>query len=153
MKRYAWALAILGFVVLISLIVWNRRSNHAVLDQADLSHPRIYAYRDWQSVGIQVKPGDMVHIRAQGSWSYTPDEFNGPEGHNKYAAIDTYPINATRGGVLLGRIGEMGAPFIVGKGVTQYIQQAGTLYFRINDDILSDNKGYVNVEVVLTSPD
>lgn len=153
MKRSAWALAILACVVLVSLLVWNRQNNKAVQNHRDLTHPRIYAYREWQSVGIQVAEGDMIYIRAQGAWSYTPGEFNGPEGHMKYPAPDTYPINATRGGVLLMRIGETAQPMIAGKGMYLVAREAGFLYFRINDDILSDNEGFVNVEVVVTKPD
>jgi hypothetical protein len=52
----------------------------------------------------------------------------------------------------LARIGENGHPMIVGRGRTIYAEQAGTLYFRINDDILSDNEGYVTVEISVEQP-
>jgi hypothetical protein len=54
--------------------------------------------------------------------------------------------------VLLGRIGEEGQPFIIGRGRTIYADRSGQLYLRINDDILSDNEGFVNVEIDVTSP-
>ena len=91
-------------------------------------------------------------MRAQGTWLYTPGEYHGPEGHRIYRAPTFYPIGGTAGGVLLGRIGEDGQMFVVGRGGTFYAERAGLLYLRINDDILSDNEGYVTVEVSVTSP-
>lgn len=135
-------LGIAGFVLVSSGL--------GPLRQAELSQPRIYAYRDWQSVGVQVNEGDLIRLRAQGTWLYTPGEYHGPEGHRRYPAPSVYPIGGVAGGVLLGRIGEDGRPFIVGRGGTFYAERAGTLYLRINDDILSDNEGYVTVEVTVT---
>lgn len=118
--------------------------------QRDLSQPRIYAYRDWQSVGVQLSPGDIVRLRAEGTWLYTPGEYHGPEGHHEYPAPDTYPINGVPGGVLLARVGEDGYPFVVGRGGTFVADREGFLFLRINDDILSDNEGYVTVEFEVT---
>ncbi|HQE93485.1 MAG TPA: hypothetical protein PLH19_11440 [Anaerolineae bacterium] len=148
-----------GIIVLLTLILlgsaggWLVRRGVGPVSQTDLSQPRIYAYRDWQSVGVQVNQGDLIRIRAQGTWLYTPGEYHGPEGHHKYRAPDTYPINAIAGGVLLGRIGADGHLFIVGRGGTFYAERSGLLYLRINDDILTDNEGYVTVEISVTSPE
>jgi hypothetical protein len=51
------------------------------------------------------------------------------------------------GGALIGRVGESGAPFLVGKSNRMPVDRAGTLYLRINDDILSDNEGWVEVRI------
>ncbi|MBN1248178.1 MAG: hypothetical protein JXC32_11010 [Anaerolineae bacterium] len=151
MKRLRWILPLilLTLVVACGATVWLVRTGIGPRPQRDLTLPRIYAYRDWQSVGMQLEPGDMVHIRAQGRWLYTPGEYHGPEGHASYPAPDTYPIPGQNvaGGVLLARIGENGRPMLVGRGRTIVADQAGLLYFRINDDVLSDNEGYVAVEV------
>ncbi|MBN1874498.1 MAG: hypothetical protein JXA33_09735 [Anaerolineae bacterium] len=157
MKR-ALIIAILVFIVCIGvgiLVAVMMLMNNKIgpLQQDALSRPRIYAYKDWQSLGIQVNPGDIIHIRAQGTWLYTPGEYHGPEGHHRYRAPNTYPINAVPGGVLLGRIGEDGYPFIVSRGGRFVVDHAGFLYLRINDDILSDNEGYVTVEVDVISPE
>jgi hypothetical protein len=116
--------------------------------------PRIYAYRSWQSVGRQVDQGDVIHVRARGRWLYTPGEYHGPEGHAKYPAPDIYPIPGANvaGGVLLARIGEDGPPLLVGRGRRLFADRSGMLMFRINDDILSDNEGYVTVEVTVEKP-
>ncbi len=123
------------------------------VQQSALSSPRIYAYRDWQSLGLQLNPGEVVRLRAQGTWLYTPGEYHGPEGHHKYPSPDTYPINRAPGGVLIGRFGETGTPFLVGRGGTFMADVAGRLYLRINDDILSDNEGFVTIEVSITPPE
>ena len=141
---------VVGLIVLGIGSVLLVRLGLGPLRQDDLSQPRIYAYRDWQSVGVQLSPGDVVRLRAAGTWLYTPGEYHGPEGHHKYRAPDTYPINGVAGGVLLGRIGEDGPPFIVGRGKTFVADREGFLYLRINDDILSDNEGYVAVEIEVT---
>ncbi len=151
MKR-AWIIVSVAVIVLCVVGIALARRGLGPMQQSDLSQPRIYAYRDWQSVGVQVNQGNIIRIRAQGTWLYTPGEYHGPEGHHKYRAPNTYPINAIAGGVLLGRIGENGNLFIVGRGGTFYAERSGSLCLRINDDILSDNEGFVTVEVSVTSP-
>jgi hypothetical protein len=151
MKR-AWILVFLAVIVLIGVGIGVTRRGLGPLRHDDLTQPRIYAYRDWQSVGVQVNQGDLIRLRAQGTWLYTPGEYHGPEGHRRYPAPSYYPVGGVAGGVLLGRIGEGGRPFIVGRGGTFYAERTGMLYLRINDDILSDNEGYVTVEVSVTSP-
>lgn len=136
-------------------------SNFLPVSQTALHQPSIYAYKDWQSLGIMVNPGDEVEIDAQGSWFYTPREYHGPQGHPVYLAPDFYPVPYAAGGVLIGRIGETGQPFVVGEhlilGGSEYIRDEGTegglLYLRINDDILSDNDGAMTVKVTLTKAD
>lgn len=140
-------------LALLLMIIGARallRSGIGPLRQELLTQPRIYAYREWQSTGVMLHTGDRVYIRARGTWLYTPGEYHGPEGHAKYRAPNTYPIPAIPGGILLGRIGEESRPFPVGRGGAVVADQDGLLYLRINDDILSDNVGYVEVELTVT---
>jgi hypothetical protein len=58
-----------------------------------------------------------------------------------------------RGGVLIGRIGEEGDVLHVGRRARWRAVEEGFLYLRINDDILSDNEGYVTVEIEVKSAD
>jgi hypothetical protein len=149
MKRW-WIIALLALCALLVLGIVVVRAGLGPLQQDALFQPRIYAYRDWQSIGLQVNPGDQIRIGAQGTWLYTPGEYHGPEGHHKYPSPNTYPINAVAGGILIGRIGEDGPPFTVGRGRMIVADRSGVLYLRINDDILSDNEGFVTVEVSVT---
>jgi hypothetical protein len=135
-----------GLFALGSVTVLAAEGALMPVQQREMAQYRIFAYRDWQSVGIRLQPDDSVRIRAAGEWSYTPDEFHGPEGHARYPAPDFYPVPFTRGGVLIAKIGEDGEPFQIGARGTAYgTTTGGMLYLRINDDILSDNQGWVNV--------
>ena len=149
MKR-SLLLVLLAVVVAVALLVLAGRAVVRPIRHASLTQPRVYAYRDWQSVGVRVHAGDILHIRAKGTWMYTPDEYHGPEGHPRYTAPSFYPLPGVRGGALLARIGEAGDPIYVGRRMTQRVDRDGTLYLRIDDDVLSDNDGFVTVEVSLT---
>lgn len=146
----------LVLLALIAIVVLGRLALHAKLtplSQEELSRPRIYAYRDWQSVGIQVHTGDEVTIRAEGTWLYSPVAgYHGPEGHHQFGAPAFYPLPYVRGGALIGCIGEDGAPFYVGRGTWMRADRNGLLYLRIDDDILSDNDGYVTVTITVETP-
>jgi hypothetical protein len=120
--------------------------------QTALVRPRIFAYRDWQSTSVQVKPEQIIHINAKGRWLYTPDEYHGPEGHARYPSPSFYPIPNVPGGVLIGKIGMQGQPFVVGKSTVVWATEPGTLYLRINDDRLGDNDGWVDVEIEVETP-
>ena len=152
MKR-SLLLVLLTLVVGIALV--TLASKTAVNPQAhdEMDPPRIYAYKGWQSIGLRVHEGDVIHIRAEGSWMYTPDEYHGPEGHPRYPSPSFYPIPNIPGGALIGRIGEHGEPFYVGRRYSANIHQNGTLYLRINDDLLGDNGGYVTVRVTVVEPE
>ncbi|MEM7134893.1 MAG: hypothetical protein AAF702_52030 [Chloroflexota bacterium] len=146
-------------VVLILMFGWSvtapalqrLEANIAPVQQTDLTVVRIYAYRNWQSVGLRLKKDEIVRIVAEGSWLYTPGDYHGPEGHPRFLAPTFYPFHGP-GGALIGRIGDTGDPFYIGEERRVAATQPGILYFRINDDILSDNDGYVAVEVAVTEP-
>lgn len=152
--------SLLGIALLVIVFLcWNLaaaltsglQAAIAPMAQVDLAQDRIYAYRDWQSLGIRVERGDLIEVSAEGSWLYTPDEFHGPEGHDRYAAPSFYPVQGP-GGSLIGRIGEDGSKFYVGRDMRITANESGILYMRINDDILSDNDGMVVVEVNVITP-
>jgi len=151
-------IVILGVVLLVglcgtcSLLGVALTSSPGPYQAADLRELRVYAYRNWQSTGVYLHPGDVFTVRASGEWSYTPGEFNGPGGHRRYPAPAFYPIPNVRGGCLIGRIGEEGQAFFVGDHLTRPAGAEGLLYLRINDDILSDNVGWMVVQVTVQYP-
>ena len=130
--------------------LFDRNVAAPAVRQESLSQPHVYAYRGWQNVGVRLQAGDQAEIRADGEWLYTPDEVHGPEGHARYPAPSFYPIPYVPGGVLIGRIGEKGQPFVVGRRTSVYAEEPGLLYLRINDDRLGDNWGWVAVDVEVT---
>jgi hypothetical protein len=54
------------------------------------------------------------------------------------------------GGALIGRIGEEGEPFYIGRRTSATAQSSGLLYVRINDDVLGDNAGRLQLEIGVT---
>ena len=139
---------------LIALIGWcgvPREATRGQIEHGALHDIRIYAYRDWQSTGVRVRQDDLVTVEAAGVWLYTPGEYHGPEGHDVYRAPRFYPLPNVAGGALIGRIGEEGDVFHVGRRSHRRAREEGFLYLRIDDDILSDNEGYVTVEVEVES--
>ncbi len=144
-------LLLVGAVLLLAMLQGTVRRGLAVSRfHSELIEKRIYAYRDWQSTGVRVNQGDMVEIAASGEWLYTPEEYHGPEGHAVFVAPGFYPVAGAAGGALLGRIGEAGQLFNVGADATFQAWEHGILYLRINDDILSDNDGWVAAQVDVT---
>lgn len=150
MRRLLLFLLSLGLAVVALALVVDHNIAAPVMRQESLSQSRVYAYRDWQSVGVHLNEADRFEIRASGEWLYTPDEVHGPQGHARYPAPSFYPVPHVPGGALIGKIGEEGEPFLVGSRHMQYAYQGGRLYLRINDDRLGDNWGSVVVDVDVT---
>jgi hypothetical protein len=139
---------------LLALAAWcnvPQREKRGQIEHSALNDIRIYAYRDWQSTGVRVHEGDTLILKAEGTWLYTPEEYHGPEGHRTYRAPSFYPLPSVPGGALIGRIGEEGKPHYVGDRLRWRAQSGGMLYLRIDDDILSDNEGFVTVEIDVIS--
>jgi len=114
--------------------------------QSELLTHTVYAYRQWQSTGLKLNAGDRFTITARGDWSYSPVVgLTGPEGG--LPAPTYYPLPQVSGGALIGRVGEDGAPFYVGRRATGSAAEAGPLYVRINDDLLGDNWGELRLEI------
>ena len=147
---------VLALLALVALLAWcsvSREATRGAIDHESLNPTRIYAYRDWQSTGVRVHQGDLLAVEAEGEWTYTPGEVHGPEGHPIYLAPRFYPLPSAPGGVLIGRIGEEGDPFHVGRYMYRRVRENGLLYLRIDDDILSDNEGYVEIQINVESPE
>lgn len=130
---------------------------HPIPQQALTSY-KVAAYRDWQSASLFLESGDRYHITAVGEWQYSPIiKLHGPRG-NPMATFDyssrafvppSYPSQMDPGGALLGRVGETGTPFYVGDETWGAAAQPGLLYFRINDDLLGDNVGYLTLSIII----
>lgn len=145
-------LLLAGALLLLALLPGvARRELKVSRAHSELIERRIFAYRDWQSTGVRIDQGDRVRIAARGAWLYTPEEYHGPEGHPVYPAPPFYPVPQAAGGALIGRLGQSGRPFAVGKAANLQATEHGVLYLRINDDALTDNEGWVAVQVEVTA--
>ena len=139
--------ALLAFGGLVASAAWGPQSQESLLVH------RVFAYRSWQSTGVQLHKGDRYILRAEGLWMYSPYAGpNGPEGHRRYLSPNFYPLPNVGGGSLIGRIGEEGRPFYVGRGMAGQAETNGLLYLRIDDDLLGDNIGSVTIKVTVISP-
>jgi hypothetical protein len=140
---WLWIIVVMVGIILYLLYADVMTPTH----QETMAQTRIYAYRDWQSTGVRLQAGETAVIHATGEWLYTPGEWHGAEGHKRYPAPTFYPLSGTAGGVLLGRVGENGSPQWVGSRGRVYTSEPGMLYLRINDDILTDNQGSLDVTI------
>ena len=139
--------ALLALSGLAALADWGPQSQESLLVN------RVYAYRGWQSTGVQLHKGDWYTVHAEGIWLYSPYAGpNGPEGHRRYLSPNFYPLPNVRGGALIGRIGEEGQPFYVGRGMGGSVDRNGLLYLRIDDDLLGDNVGSLTIRVTVIPP-
>jgi len=154
MKRIIM-LVILPLLALCLFTSLTLRADGRPIQKTDLIEQRIYAYRGWQSVGLTLHPGEVLTVKARGRWLYSPDVgYHGPQGSSvQFPAPVYYPLPNKIGGCLIGRIGEQGRPFYVGRGTTVMAETLGLLYLRINDDIVTDNDGYVTIEVTVVPPE
>jgi WD40 repeat protein len=80
----------------------------------------------WASSGIELQRGDRVLLSAEGTRQAGP-----PHGLIDADGVDR-AWNRHRAGILLGRIGEHGVPFAVGKLHLLGAREAGKLYLAIN---------------------
>jgi hypothetical protein len=139
--------ALMVFGGFVASAAWGPQSQDALIVN------RIYAYRGWQSTGIQLGKGDWYTVRAWGAWLYSPYAGpNGPAGHRRFSAPKFYPLPGVGGGALIGRIGESAQVFYVGSVASGAADRNGLLYLRIDDDRLGDNEGYVTIDVKVTHP-
>lgn len=146
-------LAVLAMGALLAFGGLAASAARAPQSQESLLVNRVYAYRGWQSTGVQLHKGDRYTLRADGIWMYSPYAGpNGPEGHRRYLAPNFYPLPNVGGGSLIGRIGEEGRPFYVGRAIWGQAETSGLLYLRIDDDLLGDNVGSVTIKVTVIPP-
>lgn len=146
---WLWVIGALGIGLLYLLIA---RVMTPTL-QEDMAQTQVFAYREWQSTGIRLQTNERAVIRAEGYWLYTPGEWHDANGHKRYPAPDFYPLTGVPGGVLLGRVGNNGYVQSIGTRGSLWANEPGMIYLRINDDILTDNEGSLQVSIeVIPAP-
>jgi len=128
----------------------------------------VQANQAWQSTGVTLDGSVGVTIAYQkGTWTADPTTNNGvpydakgcPNYPIKGSEFSSYPLHDGQlEGALVGRVGESGAPFLIGDGTTIPQGQNGALWLCINDDLtgqhghgLTDNEGAVTVYVYATN--
>ena len=100
------------------------------------------AQRSFKSTGIRLQAGDRVTVRADGNVIMSPWGSNaatGPDGAPNYG---WYVANQIPGGALVGRIGDKGQIFKVGRQSTFTAKSAGVLQLAIGIQPEYANEGY-----------
>lgn len=111
----------------------------------------VAATSDWTDTGVDLRGGDLVDVTATGRIFYAPGNGEiataaGAAGRATAAA----PMPDREIGALVGRIGG-GPAFFVGAEISAYrVEGAGRLYLRVNDDILTDNRGQFRATITVT---
>ena len=100
------------------------------------------AQRSFKTTGIRVQAGDKITVRADGNVIMSPWGSNaatGPDGAPNYG---WYVPNQIPGGSLVGRIGDKGQVFKVGRQLTMVAKSAGVLQLAIGIQAEYANEGY-----------
>ena len=95
----------------------------------------------WIDTGIDVSPGDKLHITAKGTVDFTDKAGVGPEGAQRGWAdtLRALSVSSAGRGALVGQVGKDRAatPFLVGADKTITVPTAGRLYLGVNQDQFS----------------
>jgi hypothetical protein len=105
------------------------------------------AYQQWTDSGVDLRPGQWVRLTASGTISSAPGVHTDPDGSRDRQALSLLP--AEPHAALIAKIGESGAPFLVGRGTRQRADRQGRLYLGVNDLAVRDNSGYFQVELLV----
>lgn len=105
----------------------------------------------WHDAGMRVAAGQRLKLVATGEYAFRMEGNTcGPEGKPEAQPYSgKWPANDLTGLALIGRIGEEGAPFLVGKEAEITADRDGELQFMVNDDILNENDGVLHVRVTV----
>jgi hypothetical protein len=110
----------------------------------------VHADQIWQDTGVQATPGDQLTIiQVNGEWTYWeagPERFDA-NGNVKEGPQEGSKLPSASLGSLIGRIGEDGDPFLVGRWRTFTAPAEGALYLAMNDGDYDDNAGYITVMI------
>ncbi len=114
---------------------------------------KVFADADeWLNSGVLLKKGMKYKISASGRWSLGPIcGTTGPDGIGNSPVCGGVYV-AGSGSLLVGRIGEEGEPFAVGRGVEFTAGADGVLFFKVNGGLKIFCSGHVTVKTVALSP-
>jgi len=142
---HAW-LPIMAALGIVALLVWIFRTGNA--DDWSVS---IAANKDWQATKIILSQGEAIDVAAKGQWSpfsglfYTADGC-GPPYCSHDVSDPNNVCNCIRHAGLIGKI-DNGQPFAVGTSRQIIASSSGELYLRINDTVINDDQGSLDVTV------
>jgi hypothetical protein len=104
--------------------------------------------QEWTSTNRVVRGGEVLAISASGQvrFSPNPDDTAQAGGAGRQRMGPGAPLASAPKGALLGRI-DQGQPFLIGDQRQARMPANGTLYLGLNDDMVSDNSGSLQVTI------
>lgn len=105
--------------------------------------------KNWQNTKVFVQNGDVITIKAFGSWSPWPGMglWSGPEGSGLWVG----EVGGINGSALMAKLGYKGAPISISNAQTFKAKDYGMLYLAMNDPFQHsfDNEGEMTAEVFI----
>lgn len=102
----------------------------------------------WTDTGLDVAAGDRVAVVADGEVFHRETASVGPEGFPNEPELLT-PFPELNHAALIGRVGDEGPAFYVGRARTITAEGAGRLFLGINDGGLENNRGHFTTTVAV----
>jgi hypothetical protein len=100
----------------------------------------------WTETNVEVRAGQDLWFDARGEIRWGPGRKDGPGGEGGSPRNPGRPIPSRPGASLIGKVGESGDPFFIGKDSGPIrVRGRGRLFLGINDDYLQDNSGAFRV--------
>ena len=116
----------------------------------------VSAEQQWTNTNIDIISGEDMTIiidgmASDGSGPNTQNiGWTGPEGWGKIISLSNFPAANISAYSVIGKIGESGIPFYVGKAISYKANKSGRLFLGYNDDNFSNNYGYF-VSFIITN--
>jgi len=112
----------------------------------------VSATQGWQDSQVYVQESTELMIEVvAGQWTHWKDHWSYYQGEGNPGDICSsacsIPIPDVPKGSLIGRVGNQ--IFGIGNKSVVMVQESGTLYLRMNDDVLDDNDGALTVSVLV----
>jgi hypothetical protein len=159
--------AILIRLALVLCVVVDFSANVSADDVGErLVRITVPANQNWVNTHAQVVTGRTLTVVADGTIQVTrPGRANrvsalGPEGTFHFLDEESrlwFPLPAAGAGpapayALIGRLGENGRPFYIGRSHSILATQSGELWLGINDDVCRENKGQFSASIRIGGP-
>ena len=108
----------------------------------------------WTDTGIDLAGGHQLTITASGTVLHHVDGMDGcdPAGEPNTPDHGASLLGCPDHAALLGRIGESGSPFPVGRQVSMPVGASGRIHLGINDIDLANNGGAFSARIAVTAP-
>jgi hypothetical protein len=118
---------------------------YAAVSTATSANVTVGPEKQWVDTGMDVQPGDKLHITAKGNVDFSDKSGVGPEGAARgwKDTLRALSVPTAGRGALVGQIGNdrAGTPFLIGADGTVLVPVAGRLYLGINQDQFSKPTG------------